>query len=158
MVVDETSTPNESANNPAGNGETNNTPAANGEANANQQQVAKVIVIDDHVKTITVGNKTYQTMEEKIGAIRNFLRGKILRQFDIVSMNNVKTSTEPLSFNGQMVQTKIKLPKPLTNPAGVYCETLEEYVKRVTPDIKVWMAKAGYNSLAQEAALSKVLN
>lgn len=111
-------------------------------ANQNNQVAIKRVelpAMPEQITCVVVGDTEISEPEEQRQAVVTFLRSKLLRQFGVTSLNNVAVSTTPVGFNKQNVQTRLKLPKVKTTPAGVFAESFQEYVTRCIPEINKWM-------------------
>jgi hypothetical protein len=121
--------------------------------------VAKAIT-DNKVEGVLVlwlGEVKITDPKEQVEALRGFIRSTVLKQFGIVSINRTLVNAAPLGFNDNNVQTRLKLPKPLTRLTGEVVENLEAYYKRVLPQIQHWLRASIKNSAVTEAAVQNML-
>lgn len=95
---------------------------------------------------VNYGDAVIDTPEEQLAAVRAYIRAKVLKQYGVVGINNQTVSQLPIGFNGQNVQTALRLPKVKTDAAGVLNENIKTYYARVLPDIAKWFKNALFNS------------
>lgn len=84
------------------------------------------------------------TQEEKVTTIRQYIRSKILRMFNVSEVNKTMVQNGKMYFNNN--RTSMKLPKVKITENGNFAESLEQYYERAKPYIKVWLQQSLQNS------------
>lgn len=102
--------------------------------------------LPDTLKSVSIGDVQLEEQVDMVAAIRAHIRSQVLRKFGVSSIQRQIVHSSSIGFNANMVQTKLKLPNPLTNQQGVIAENLEAYYKRVLPTIGRWLNNAIANS------------
>lgn len=126
----------------------------------NKQVVAVKAINDklpDNLKVLYWGETILKDPAEQIEALRAYIRSEILKKFGIASVNKNVISAQPIGFNDNNVQTRLKLPKPLTRLNGDWAENLERYYTRVLPHIQQWLRNSLHNSAVTEEAVKAIL-
>ena len=82
--------------------------------------------------------------EEQILMIRQHIRSKVLKQFNVVEVAKTPVGAGRLYFNGN--RTSMKLPKVLRDTNDNFMESLEVYFNRVKPLIAIWLKESVQNA------------
>ena len=98
------------------------------------------VAFSENVKTVEFNSIVSETVEDKEQAVKQYVRNKLLRQFNVVEVQKNMVSGGKLYLNGN--RTALKLPPVKEKANGEWAETLQQYTERVLPDINKWIARS----------------
>ena len=81
---------------------------------------------------------------DQILMIRQHIRSKVLKQFNVAEIAKTPINNGRLYFNGN--RNSMKLPKVTTDENGNFTESLQVYFDRVKPLIGIWLKQSIQNS------------
>lgn len=93
---------------------------------------------------VTCGDYIAKDTEQMKNLIRAYTRAKIARQFNIAEISGLTTVTGKAFFNN--ARTVLKLPAVKTRQDGSFAESIPEYIKRVKPNLELWLVQSFNNA------------
>lgn len=106
--------------------------------------------------TMVCGDYVAKDTEQMKNLIRAHVRAKIARQFNIAEISGLTTVSGKAFFNN--VRTVLKLPAVKVKENGEFAETVPDYIKRVKPNLELWLRQSFSNAnitVADFAELAK---